>query len=174
MNYFSKIKIGTWIVIILTLINLASLGTIIYKTSCHKHPRKFIQKDDRPGRGEGGFWYKLNLDTFQRTKFRELGKVYYDSMKVLWNDRKIIASQIADELKKETSDTTLIFSLCNEMGKNYTEQKRASVRHILDLKLQCRPEQLVKLDSMYYFLLIGPENPRRNKHRISKDSAKAD
>jgi hypothetical protein len=171
MNYFSKIKVGTWIVIILTIINLTSLGTILYKTSCHKNMDKSMLKDDSHGQGGGGFWRKLDLDSLQRIKFKEMGGQFFDSMKTISKYRDKLALQIADELKKDSPDTLIMYAVCREMGNNYARQKMFSIGHILDIKNQCKPEQIEKLDSMYYFLLVGFENPRHGRHnRMPMDS----
>jgi hypothetical protein len=172
MNYFSKIKVGTWIVIILTIINLASLGTIFYKTSCHRNMHN-LPKEEPQDKRPGSFWRKLDLDTFQRITFKEKGRQYFDSMKTISKYRDKLALQIADELKKDSPDTDFMSNICREMGNNYARQKMFSIKHILDLKKQCKPQQIEKLDSMYYFLLVGFENPPRGRHpRMSKDSIK--
>jgi len=174
MNYFSKIKVGTWIVIILTIINLASLGTILYKTSCNRGFSHDKFKEQSQRQKFGGFWRNLDLDTIQKDEFKKMGMHYFDTIKSINKYRDNLALQIADELKKDLPDTSRIFSICKEMGNNYTRQKMVTIMQIMGIKKKCRPDQLLKLDSMYYYLFIGFENPRPGRHkRPISDSIKS-
>jgi hypothetical protein len=163
MNYFSKIKVGTWIVIVLTIINLASLTTIIYKTSCDR--KEFKRPDNHSAqrqKGRGFHWKQLGLDSLQEVKFREKGKLYFDSVRVIYKLRDSLALKIANELKKDNPDKKVMYQYSRLMGENYGRSKTQIIDHLLELRKLCKPEQVHKLDSMYYFLLVGFENPKRN------------
>jgi hypothetical protein len=174
MNYFSKIKVGTWIVIVLTIINLASLATIYYKTSCERRKCVTANKEQQRQKGRDLHWRKLNLNQDQEVKFREKGKQYFDSIKVIFKIRDTLARQIVSELRKDNPDLELMYSFSQKMGENYGRSKILTIDHILKLKKLCRPEQVQKLDSMYYFLLVGFENPRHSRQgkRPDNDSTK--
>jgi hypothetical protein len=164
MNYFSKIKIGTWIVIILTIVNLASLATIFYKTSCNLEDDRKLENRRPQKPKEGGFhWKQLNLTPEQETKFKAMGKIYFDSVRVIYHLRDSLAIQIANELKKDKPNIATMYEYSSEMGENYARSKRLTIDHLIDLKKQCRADQVHKLDSMYHFLLIGFEKPRHGR-----------
>jgi hypothetical protein len=163
MNYFSKIKIGTWIVIILTVINLASLATIIYKISIEHPPVGPMGKEPQKQKGVSAHWRQLNLSPGQDKKFREMGKKYFDSVRIINRLRDTLANRIASELKKDNPNKALMYKYSQEMGENYTRGKQLTINHLINLKKQCRADQVHKLDSMYNFLLIGFERQRRNR-----------
>jgi hypothetical protein len=139
------------------------LATIIYKTSgiC-RNEKRTENKELQRQRGKGFLWNQLKLDTIQEVTFKEKGKLFFDSIKVINRLRDSLAKQIAEELKKEKPDMQLIYDLSQKMGDNYGRSKKLSVDHIIELKKLCRPDQLEKLDSMYYFMLIGFE---KNRHQ---------
>jgi len=164
MNYFSKIKIGTWIVIILTIINLASLATIFYRTSCNINDERKVDNRRMQKPREGGFhWKQLNLTPEQEKKFKAMGKIYFDSVRVIYHLRDSLAMQIANELKKDKPNTALMYEYSAKMGENYGRSKKLTIDHLINLKGQCRADQVHKLDSMYHFLLIGFEKSRHGR-----------
>lgn len=163
MNYFSKIKIGTWIVIILTIVNLACLITIFYKTSCDRKIEHSEKPDNQRQRTRFMMWKQLNLSKDQENQFKEKGKQYFDTLKIIFKTRDSLAKMISNELRKEKPDLNLMYSFSQKMGENYSKSKMLTIDHILQLKKICKPEQIVKLDSMYHFLLIGFENPRHTR-----------
>jgi len=164
MNYFSKIRIGTWIVIILTLVNIATLGTILYKGTCERHEEDSMGENKPPQSHDKNIhWKQLNLSPEQEAKFREMGKLYFDSVKVIYKLRNSLAKEIASELKKVNPNKEELNRLAAEMGNNYTRSKLLTIDHLINLKGQCRPDQIHGLDSMYYKLIIGFERPPRKR-----------
>jgi hypothetical protein len=173
MNYFSKIKIGTWVVIVLTLINLASLGTILYKTKCAPPPPPFgdnNQPDKKPNKDNR--WKNLNLDAQQEKNFRQRGRQYFKEINTINSKRDSLAKIIANELKKEKPDITLMENNSRQMGDCYTQLKVITVHHLIDLKSLCKPDQVLKLDSMYFFLLVGFEKDHHRMRDPRMDSIK--
>lgn len=174
MNYFSKIKIGTWVVIILTLINLASLGTIIYKTKCAPPPPPPFGDNNQTDKRQNkeNMWKSLNLDAMQEREFRQKGRQYFKDTKTIYSKRDSLTKIIANELKKEKPDITFMENNSRQMGDCYTQLKVITVHHLIDLKSLCKPDQVHKLDSMYYFLLVGFEKDHRRMKDPRMDSIK--
>ena len=166
MNYFSKIRLGTWIVIILTTINLATLGTIFYK---HLNERasgeRMPHQGDQENKGFRYFMHELNLTPEQEKFFCDSRKVFFDSAKHLFQAQETLRIQMIKELSTANPDTAALYRISEEMANNYFLLKKQTIKHLLKFREICSPEQRKKLDTIYH-KLIRPEGPMgRQRHK---------
>lgn len=156
MNYFSKIKFGAWLVIILTAINIAALTTILYKN--HKEKCKVEKKEKGPKKQ--GFRYFLK----EEVKLTDSQQVFYDSSLcnyfeasvAIFYKQEALRLKMIDELYKEHPDTAKLFSLSSAMGENYVQLKKHLIIHLVNCREISNPEQKKILNPLYP-KLIGPE-----------------
>lgn len=160
MNYFLKIRFGVWIVIILTAINLATLGTILYKNykiRCENRDNH----DHLPAikNNKGSFMQReLSLTPEQEAEFKDMRIAFFSSAKILFDSLEYNRLLLVRELIQFNGDTTDIYKTTDEMGRIYGLIKHNTAKHILRLRSKCTPEQVIKLDSLYY-KIIRPDGP---------------
>ncbi len=156
MNYFSKIKFGAWLVIILTAVNIATLVTILYKN--HKQKCK-VEKPDLKAQKQGIQNFlkeEMKLSEGQQALYNNSLCTYFDSSVVIFHRQEELRLKIIEELSTENPDTTALFALSNAMGQNYIQLKKNLVLHFVNCRKMCNPEQKKMLNPLYP-KLIGPE-----------------
>lgn len=172
INYFRKMKLAVWVVVILTVTNLATIGTIVY----HSYGRKsdhFHEENQSNHQTPGKFFLQkeLNLSPQQEGEFTIYRNKFFSDSKIIFKQLETKRIAIIAEIGKTSPDTTVLYRYSDEIGTMHAALKRLTINHLLDLKKLCTPEQKIKLDSLYQ-RLIGPEGPMR--HRGSKDGWKRD
>lgn len=156
MNYFSKIKFGAWLVIILTAINIAALTTILYKN--HKEKCKVEKKDTSPKKQGIRYYLKeeVKLTESQHAFYDSSLCNYFEASVAIFYKQEALRLKVIDELYKENPDTAILFSLSSAMGENYVQLKKDLLIHFLNCRKICSPEQKKMLNPLYP-KLIGPE-----------------
>jgi hypothetical protein len=165
MNYFSKIKLGAWIVIILTIINVATLSTILYKNQKQKYK---VEKPNinRQKQRLQSFLQEMKLTEGQQAFYNNSLCTYFDSTVVIFHRQEALRLKIIEELSTDHPDTTLLFSLSNTMGNNYIQLKKSLIRHFIGTREICSPEQKKMLNPLYS-RLIGPEGSCNIKRKAA-------
>lgn len=167
INYFRKMKFAIWIVIILTVTNLATIGTIVYHTYKWKSNHLTGGKQTNHGRSGKFFLQKeLNLNPQQEVKYKEYRVNFFSESKEIFGQLELKRTAMIAEMARVLPDTVKLYKYSDEIGALHASLKRLQIKHLLELKNICTPEQNVKLDSLYQ-RLIGPEGPMR--HRDSKE-----
>jgi len=155
MNYFARIKLGAWLVIILTIVNLATLSTILYKNQKQKCK---AEKHDLTTQKQRlhAILQEMKLTEGQQAFYNNSLCTYFDSSVVIFHRQEALRLKMIDELSKEQPDTALLSSLSNAMGENYIRLKKDLILHFVGTRKICSPEQKKMLNPLYS-RLIGPE-----------------
>ena len=163
MNRFIKKENVLKVIIILTIINFALMGSIAYHVFWAQH------HDQRHESPEKYMKSKLGLDEKQDQKFREFKQTYSVRIKEIQDQISIDKKHMMDELNKETPDEKILDSISLEMGYKIAELKKASYRHYLELKSVIDTSQQRELNRVYRRIVGGEErgyrHKRRNEHR---------
>lgn len=172
VNYFRKMKLAIWVVVILTVTNLATIATIVYHSYERGHKPPF-QENSKDHQGPGKFFLQkeLGLNPQQEEKFLVNRNTFFNESKIVFTELESKRNAIIKEISKENPDTVLLFQYSNDIGKLHATLKGLTIRHLLVLKKICNKEQNSKLDSLYQ-RLIGPEGGMR--HRNFKEGWKRD
>jgi hypothetical protein len=171
MNYFSKIKLGAWLVIILTTINIAALATIVYKNYQQKDRETHISAQKNHQKGFKYFIQEMKLNPDQEKYFNDSRGAFCDTSKILFNRQEELRIRMIKELSKDNPDTSLLFSICDSMGYNYILLKKLTMQNFVGFRKVCNAEQRHKLDTIYY-KIIRPEGPMSHKKKVAIDTCK--
>ena len=167
INYFRKMKFAIWIVIILTVTNLATIGTMVYQS--YKWNSNHLPTGKQKEHGKSGKFFlqkELNLNPQQEVKYKEFKCNFSSESKAIFGKLEEKRKAMIAEMAGVLPDTMKLYKYSDEIGALHASLKRLQIKHLLELKNICTPEQNLKLDSLYQ-RLIGPEGPMR--HRDSKD-----
>jgi len=167
MNYFLKLRYAIWIIVVLSVIILATVGSMFYFTLNNgQHSNKGEESRRRPPMDQF-FRKELGLTPEQDRKASEYRKEFFKSSRVIFDSLEKKRIAMIEELSKSKPDTLMLFKLADEMGDLHAQLKRGTILSLLRLRSICTPEQAQKLIKLNKEL-IRPEGPmRRGQHRDS-------
>lgn len=146
----------TLAVIVLFLLNLATLGFMVFRgeqgPGPHSGPDRLIV--------EG-----LRLDKAQIRQFEELKAEHRGQMQERDLQQKATQHQLWQLLRTSLPDTTLSNSLIDNLAMLEKEKKKLTFEHFQKLRAICRPEQQALFDSLIEeiskALMPPPRGPKK-------------
>ncbi len=164
MNRGNSQKWLIWGIVVLAVLNLASLSALWYVRLDHQAPPP---PRERNASLEDIIVHQVGLDPQQEAKFRELHLRHRQVKDSLENESYRLKEQLQNELFAVAPDTTKMATLANRIGGLEAEFERQVYRHFLELKALCRPDQYPKLEMVLNDLLSAsrprprakPDNP---------------
>lgn len=167
MKTESKLKWLVWTVVILAILNISTLGTILYHryfTSDRNDAvsiRKMRPKNDTENFSGRYFRDKLDLDKDQMEKFRSINSDFRQKAHEVTLELFRIRKEMLNQLSMSESDTVKLSLLSDSVGMLHGELKKLSFRYYLDVKNICRPEQQKKLQYIFKDVFIQDLPMRR-------------
>ena len=137
-----------WIIVILAVTNISTIGTIVYRVYFQQ---KTVQNNnsvqiDIPDSHLGRFLRdELNLNHEQHQQFRTFRQKFHQQANILTIEMQVKRNEVMVELGKENSDTVYLQSLARELGNFHTKLKQLTFEYYLEMKNVCTPEQKEKL-----------------------------
>lgn len=157
MNYFSRKKIVILVIAVLLVINIASISTIIYHSYENKRIQKHLQQERTSMRN---LKQELNLKPEQLEKMNELGKTFYQNTRAILEKMHGVRIALINEMSSANPDTAKMFAMADDIGLLHAQIKRETVRHFLELKKNCTPEQFEQFLKMFHRLLMDGDYNR--------------
>lgn len=139
MNFFTKTKFLVAVIIVLSAIILAILGTIGYQVYQHE---RF--SDDRVRETNQGGRYmakQLQLTHEQIKEFDSLRERFHDESDKLIRDSRKVSKEIMEEIMSENPDTEKLSTLAKTFGEVQEEQKQMMIKHLLEIRSKCTVSQ---------------------------------
>lgn len=165
INYFKKMKLAVWLVVILTVINVTVIGTIVYHSMNQKfHHAPPPQEKGFKGPGKNFLARELKLNASQEVIYKGSREQFFKSSKAIFKQLETNRVSLIAEMSKAAPDTVLLYKYANEIGRLHASHKRLTINYFLGLKKILTPEQDQKLDSLYK-KIIAPEMPMGPRHR---------
>lgn len=150
MDIFSKNKFLAWVIIILIVLNAATLGTLWFQRSrvpgpVHEYPGKL--PDDR--KGPGNFLEKeLGLSEEQAKQFDSLREQHRTEADKLLKEMQDSREELFTQIKSDSPDMSKVEELENKIGQKTTELEKATFEHFKQLRAICNDEQKKKFDEI--------------------------
>jgi hypothetical protein len=155
MRIENKNRLMFWGLIVLAVMNISTLGTILYHAWKQEKPEmncesKQPQLEGNAENYSGRFFRdKLNLDNEQMVKFREFNHEFRPVAFELTQDLSKLRGEMMDEMKKSSPDTTRLNVFARKIGDTHTELKVITYRYYLNIKTICNPDQQVILNALF-------------------------
>ncbi|MFT3845345.1 MAG: hypothetical protein QM725_09845 [Lacibacter sp.] len=147
-----KTKILAWLVVLLLILNAATIATILY----HNYREKKMQSDVMIRNSYGGqmingrfLRQELGFDAAQMDLFREINQDFRPQAMGMTYQIDSLKSEMFDEMKKELPDTTRLNQLSGMIGERHGLLKHKTYRLFLDVKKICTPEQKAELEEVF-------------------------
>ena len=161
MNYFNKKNIVILSIAILLIVNIATIGTVIYLT--YKRPPITelpppIQKRSLNEAKKG-----LDLNQEQKDAFVLSQNSYREKTKEVFTQLHKARVSMMDEFSKPEPDSMVLYDLAKQSGLIHEELKRLTINHLLELKSVCTEDQFKYLERMFRGRIMD-EGPGRGHH----------
>ncbi len=143
MNYFSKTRVLVSIIVVLTVILIATAGTLLYGYYKHQQVEKQLNQNPREQmeRQTQFLREKLNLSPEQEDIFRRSRNDFHSKTFEINRQIEAIDLELFNELLQPKINAIKIDSLVNQFGELQKSQKRLMMEHLMQIKNSCTPEQ---------------------------------
>lgn len=167
MKTESKFKWLVWIVVILAIMNISTLGTIMYNRYISSNNSEVVSvtrmrmKNDPENFSGRYFRDKLGLDKEQMEKFREINTEFRQKAHEVTQELFRIREEMLNQLSLPDTDTVKLSLLSDSIGMMHADLKKLSFRYYLDVKNICRPDQQEELQFIFRDAFIQDMPMRR-------------
>ncbi|NVN94512.1 MAG: periplasmic heavy metal sensor [Bacteroidetes bacterium] len=142
MDIFAQKKLLVRIVILLSLLNLFSIGVFIWKDFFHKHPPVNQSYDNRDV--SDFLKSELNLTEKQIEQFRSLRTEFFEKEKILSNTMRDERDSMNQEMFNNQTNDDLVMSMAQRIAENEKKMELLRYEQAKQLKKICSSEQLEK------------------------------
>lgn len=162
MDFLSKQKYTNLLIIILVVMNVASLSFIWYK---QLKPPPAPPAPPPPGREHVNNFLEseLNLTPAQQKQFTEIRKEHAEKTRPMKQKMDRLRRQILQESFSDKPDTEKINLLAEKIGETQKNYERFLSEHFRNLNAACSAEQKEKLKKIFMTSLIPPPPPPHPK-----------
>lgn len=166
-----KNQILTWAVVLLIIMNVVTIGTILY------HNYSENQNNDNIGINTGSGVNMLNGRFFRQTlgfneqqmdTFREINRSFRPSVMDLTFEIDSLKNGMFTELQKPAPDTLKLNSMSEQIGERHGRLKYETYKFYLSIKMVCTSEQTAELVKAFQPLfksegITTPPNHQRRR-----------
>jgi len=156
MDWLTKQKTQAWAIVVLVIINIATLVTLWMSRPAL--PPMFIN-----GRPDNNNFLKneLGLNTDQESKFQLLRKSLFDSMNVINKQIWTKKLEIHDQAFNPNPDIQKVNNLLQQIASLQVLSEKLLFNHFAGLKNILSPDQLIKFNKIISRpdIIPGPHNP---------------
>jgi Spy/CpxP family protein refolding chaperone len=171
-----KLKWMIWAIVVLFLMNAATLGTILY------HNYKQVTPTDRitsaapyAGNALNGRFFRqtLGFTNGQMDGFRNANEKFRPQTAALTLSIDSLKAEMFKEMGKANPDTLRLNALSNEIGNLHSELKRETYQFFLKIRTVCTEEQASQLEKVFEPLFVnenistGPRGHQRGWNRAN-------
>jgi len=143
----NKTNLLIWTVVLLVILNLTTIGTILYHNYKENIDGKTIVLNTEGNNMLNGRFFRQNLgfNEDQMDAFRKANREFRPKANAIILQIDSLKSDMFTELKKTHSDTIRLNNLSRKTGDLHAELKIETNRFYLKMKSVCTPGQLKKL-----------------------------
>lgn len=168
IDYFKKKEFIRWFVILITVLNLASLGTIVYLT--WEQPKKKKRIYDKRHHTFGFLQKKLDLSESQQAEIKAFQDLHFNTTTHLHKKVYELRRNLYEEMAKPVSDSLKIEATISEMGKYRSELERAMALHFKKMKSVLNDKQKVKFKKLMKRLKNRKHYREKRTHKKKEKS----
>jgi Spy/CpxP family protein refolding chaperone len=151
-----KNKFIIYALIILTVLNLAALGTFLF----HRFKGNVQSRmDHRQGEGFEQVKQELSLSAEQIVKFQEYRKAFHAELDSLSAQQNDLRRQLIQELAATTPDRKRLSGINDRINRLQVEAQERVINHLLNVKVLLDPEQQEKFLSIILQRLTSSTGP---------------
>lgn len=144
-----------WAIVVLALMNFATIITVIYNRNKDGNEEVIAesnlnQAETTSVRYSGRYFRdQLNFDSEQMSRFVEFNPVFRENVRNINNDLNLFRKQMLSEMAAENCDTTRLNSLSDSIGSLHADLKKLTCKYYLEIKNICNQQQQQKLEQLF-------------------------
>lgn len=150
-----------WIIVLLALMNAATIITIIYNRSRSEKEKSVIapgqiQFSPASARYGGGYFRdELGLNEEQMEKFAEINPLFREQIRNINNNLNLLRQRMFKEMSSVNPDPARLDQYSDSIGILHSDLKKVTYRYFLGLSNICDAQQRNKLDKMFGEMFIS-------------------
>jgi len=170
MNFLTKTRFLVIVIIIETVLLVTILATFGYRYFSYKQDKREYRESrkDKPEQPRDFMAKALNLTPEQKDEFRMLKGKFHKSFDTLEVQIRNINKLLTDEVVKDEPNQRTIDSLIVQFSQVQREQKQVMVKHLLEVKAKCTPEQQERFNKFIKRMHDYQQNQFGRKERMRR------
>lgn len=172
MDIFTKKSFLTWVIIILVILNLISLGTLWFTRLKHDPgpPHVRFDPENRRERVQEFLKRKLQLSEEQIRKISNLQEEYFQKSRELKQQSHQLRQMLTRELFTAALDTQRVNQLTEKIGSKEAALEKMRYKHFYELKSIFTSEQQRRFRILFRRLMerIRPPGPPDGFHEMRR------
>ena len=168
MEHNRKIRLLQLLVVALLLLNVTTVGTIIYKQIKEKKTVEEINKTSKIGfvGGNHFFDYYLRFNNDQSQKLLKINKLFNARMMEKGKHMRDMKIMMTKQLAENKNDTLKMSKIFNGILATHDSIGKMNYAYYMEIRSMCNQEQARRLD--LFFSKSIDINPSRKKNYASK------
>ena len=154
MNWISQSNFAKWVIIILFIINIATVAIMWIYIADNKKPPRF-EEGNRPPEPVGLMQKELGLTDEQTKQIEEMRAKNFEKTKNIIDEIIDLKGKLSDQLFADEPDTTLINATMKKIGMLQAEMETQKFNDFRAFISICTKEQREKLKPILEKVLIG-------------------
>lgn len=145
METYRKNRLIFWILIFLIIVNISALATYFF----YPQEKSIAACNDGSPAPGCSLHAELDLTNDQVMQVDGINSDYLEVASPISEEIKGIRTEVLDELAAEIPDTSKLNKLSLELSQLQAQLHRENIKHYLELKKVCNPEQVMRLSNLY-------------------------
>ena len=155
-------KIMMWVIALLLVLNLTTIGTIVYHNHQEKEDNTAIVLDDNQAPLTGRYLRQtLGFDNEQMDVFHKANREFQPQANKIIFEMDSLKNEMFTELNKPSPDSLKLNILSEQLGTNHAELKKLTNFFYLKLKSVCDSSQCEPLKNTFLLLYQNNTVPAR-------------
>jgi len=144
-----------WVIVILALMNIATIVTVIYNRN--KANSEVTVESARQSQSPvlsmkySGRYFRdqLGFNNDQMSRFAEFNPVFRENVRSINNELDLLRDQMLSEMAAEECDSGKLDQLSDSIGYLHANLKKVTYKYYLDIKNICDQQQQEKLEELF-------------------------
>jgi hypothetical protein len=161
MKTENKSRWMAWAIVILAVMNIATIITVIYNRNQAGNEKAGIQNNqaetETTSISYSGRWFRdqLNFSSEQMARFAEFNPVFRGNVRNINMELNLLRQKMLSEMTAEDCDTIRLNILSDSIGILHSNLKKATYKYYIDIKNICDRQQQEKLEQLFGGMFAG-------------------
>lgn len=144
-----------WAIIILAVMNIATIATVIYNRNQSREEKAVVEniqlQSEISSIRYSGRWFRdqLNFTGEQMARFVEFNPAFRENVRNINMDLNLIRQKMLSEMAAVKCDTIRLNTLSDSVGTLHANLKKVTYKYYIDLRNICDHQQQEKLEQLF-------------------------
>jgi len=168
MKTDSKQSLMIWTIVILAVMNIATISTVLYNRNRAESGEAIVTETSSQTDGTSitysGRYFReqLNFNNEQMAMFTEFNPLFRERVRSINDDLNLLRQRMLSEMAENNCDSLRLNSLSDSIGYLHADLKKATCKYYLDIKDICDQQQQETLRQIFGGMFSGDLRKGRN------------